>query len=266
YLHFGVREHAMGSIMNGLSYYGGYIPYGSTFFAFLDYMRPSVRLAALSHLPALYIFTHDSIFLGEDGPTHQPVEHLAIMRATPNLFTYRPADGLETAVCYAHALSRRHGPSALILTRQNLEQLERSSTFSPAEIRKGAYVVFETAGAKEPAVVIVATGSEVACSVQAAKILSAKCAVRVVSMPCTNLFLEQPESYRRALLPQKAKKVVVEAASPFGWAGILGAAGDELLVLGIENRFGASAPLKVLAEKFGFTAEAIAQRVSERFC
>jgi transketolase len=258
-LRFGVREHGMGAIMNGLSYYGGYIPYGSTFFCFLDYMRPSVRLAALSHLPALYVYTHDSIFLGEDGPTHQPIEHLGVMRLTPNLQTFRPADGLETAVCYALALSRQDGPSALVLTRQGLPSLERPAGFTNDQIRKGAYAVLEPKGGAEPELVFVATGSEVSLAIEAAKALQVP--ARVVSMPCVELYRKQPESYRKALIPRTAKKVVIEAAAPQGWLEVVEGSPENTLVIGIEGRFGASAPAKVLAEKFGFTAPQIVERV-----
>lgn len=263
-LRFGVREHGMGAIMNGLSYYGGYIPYGSTFFCFLDYMRPSVRLAALSHLPALYIYTHDSIFLGEDGPTHQPIEHLGMMRLTPNLLTFRPADGLETAVCYALALSHQDGPSALVLTRQGLPSLERPAGFTNDQIHKGAYVVFEPkgGGGAEPELVFVATGSEVSLAIEAAKALQVP--ARVVSMPCVELYRKQPESYRKALIPRAAKKVVIEAAAPQGWLEVVEGSPDDTLVIGIEGRFGASAPAKVLAEKFGFTAPQVVERVKSK--
>ena len=256
-LRFGVREHGMGAIMNGLSYYGGYIPYGSTFLCFLDYMRPAVRLAALSHLPALFIYTHDSVFLGEDGPTHQPIEHLAMLRMTPNLWMFRPADGLETAVCYAQAIERKDGPCALVFTRQGLPQLERPAGFTNGDIRKGAYTVTECEG--EPEVVLIASGSEVSLAVNAALELSGtKC--RVVSMPSWEVFYQQAESYRTTLLPSSAKKVTIEAATPFGWQGMIGGGADDTLVLGID-RFGASAPAKVIAEEFGFTPKKVAEQV-----
>ena len=258
-LRFGVREHAMGAVMNGLAYYGGYIPFGSTFFCFLDYMRPAVRLAALSHLPGLNIFTHDSIFLGEDGPTHQPVEHLPILRATPNLWTFRPADALETAVCYAMALERTTGPSAMVLTRQGVSSIERAADFDRAEIRRGAYVVKDCGG--EPDVVLIATGSEVGLALSAAQQLT-EYSCRVVSMPCTEAFVSQSQELRNKLIPQASKKVVIEAANPLGWGDTLGAGADTLMVIGIDG-FGASAPMGVLAQQYGFTDEQVAARIRE---
>ena len=261
-LRFGVREHGMGAIMNGLSYYGGFIPYGSTFLCFLDYMRPSVRLAALSHLPGLFIYTHDSVFLGEDGPTHQPVEHLAMMRATPNLHVYRPADGLETAVCYSLAVQRQQdGPSAIVCTRQGLPELKRPQGSGAEQIAKGGYTVTESA--KEPEIVFVATGSEVSLAVQSAELLGSD-KIRVVSIPCVERFLEQNESYRRDLIPASAKKVVIEAGVSFGWQGIVGGDAADTLFVTID-RFGASAPASVIAEKLGFTPEAVVQQVRGRF-
>ncbi len=260
-IRFGVREHGMGAIMNGLSYYGGYVPYGSTFMCFIDYMRPAVRLAALSHLPGLFIYTHDSVFLGEDGPTHQPIEHLAIMRATPGLWTFRPADGLETAVAYAAAIERKDGPSALIFTRQNLEPFDRPASFTNADIRKGAYTAIESDG--EPDIVMMASGSEVPLAIAAAKQISGK-KIRVVSMPCWELFHAQSDEYKNSLLPTSAKKVAVEAALSFGWQGILNGAPEDTLIIGID-RFGASAPADRLAEEFGLTPEKVAQAVTARF-
>ncbi|MCL4121791.1 UNVERIFIED_CONTAM: hypothetical protein GTU68_012859 [Idotea baltica] len=258
-IRFGVREHAMGAIMNGLSYYGGYIPFGSTFFCFLDYMRPAVRLAALSHIPGLFIFTHDSIFLGEDGPTHQPVEHLPILRATPNLWTFRPADALETAVCYAMALERTDCPSAMVLTRQGTALLKRAENFDRAEIRRGAYVVEDCSG--EPDVVLVATGSEVGLAIETAALLS-EYSCRVVSMPCVEAFMAESAESRAKIIPATAKKIVIEAANPFGWATVLDSNASDLLVVGIDG-FGASAPIKALKEQYGFSDEQIAQRVRE---
>jgi transketolase len=257
-LRFGVREHGMGAIMNGLSYYGGFIPYGATFLCFLDYMRPTLRLAALSHLPGLFIYTHDSIFLGEDGPTHQPIEHLGILRITPNVWMFRPADGLETAIAYAQALERKDGPCALIFTRQNLEQLTRHSGFLNSDIRRGGYVVQECSGT--PDVVMVASGSEVSLAVDAAQKMTDK-KVRIVSMPCSQLFMKQDRSYRDQVIPRGSKKVVIEAASSFGWLEVVSGSVDDTLVIGID-RFGASAPQAVLAEKFGLTPDLVASRVS----
>lgn len=260
-LRFGVREHGMGAIMNGLSYYGGFLPYGSTFLCFADYMRPTLRLAALSHIPGLFIFTHDSVFLGEDGPTHQPVEHLASLRIIPNLWTFRPADGVETAVSYAIAAKRKDGPCAMIFTRQNLPALERSSSFRPSDIDKGAYLLWEAGSGKS--LTIVATGSEVPLALDAAKRLSAKRQVRVVSMPCVELFKQQSADFRRNLVPQ-GDTVVVEAAVSFGWTDILKTSPETTLTISLDH-FGASAPAEVLAEKFGFTPESVCQRIESHF-
>ena len=261
-LRFGVREHGMGSVMNGLSYYGGFIPYGSTFLCFADYMRPTVRLAALSHLQSVFIYTHESFFLGEDGPTHQPIEHLNSLRMIPNLWVLRPADGLETAVCYRMALERKGGPSALAFTRQDLPTLERPAAFKREDIAKGAYTVFER-GAK-PDIVFVATGSEVSLALAAAKELPEATAIRVVSMPCRELYAAQPKAYREQLIPPTAKKIVVEAGTSFGWLGMIEARPEDTLMVTIDH-FGASAPASVLAEKFGFTPKAVAARVKESF-
>ena len=261
-LRFGVREHAMGAIMNGLSYYGGFTPYGSTFLVFSDYMRPAIRLAALSDLPGLFVFTHDSVFLGEDGPTHQPIEHLASLRMIPNLEVFRPADAVETAICYELALSRKDGPSAMVFTRQNVPPIERSADFDPEVIARGAYSVFDSG--EEPQLLIVATGSEVGLALEVAKQLSDKVAIRVVSMPSVERFIAQSEDYRAQLLPRGAKRVVIEAASTFGWSGIVGGAPEDRLLVGID-RFGASAPYQVLTEKFGFTPEAVIERIKEKF-
>ncbi len=261
-LRFGVREHGMGATMNGLAYYGGFIPYGSTFLCFADYMRPTVRLAALSHLQSLFIYTHESIFLGEDGPTHQPIEHLNSLRMIPNLWVLRPADGLETAVCYRLALERKNGPSALAFTRQDLPTLERPKAFKRDDIAKGAYTVLERG--EKPSIVFVATGSEVSLAVAAVKELPESVSVRVVSMPCWEIYAAQPKAYREALIPASAKKVVVEAGTSFGWLNMIEAAPEDTLLVTIDH-FGASAPASVLAEKFGFTPKAVAARVKERF-
>jgi len=274
--HFGIREHGMGAILNGLALHGGPIPYGSTFLIFSDYMRPPMRLAALMGIQVIYVFTHDSVFLGEDGPTHEPIEQLPGLRAVPNLRVIRPADGPETAAAWTLALQRREGPTAIVLTRQNLPPLARPSGFSPDTLLRGGYVLGEPdpgpesakraaapagAGAGQRRVVLIATGSEVATAVEAQGALAPRgIAARVVSMPCPEIFLAQPEEYRRSVLPREVPKVVVEAARPFGWERV---AGCEALLLGLD-RFGASAPYKVLAEKFGFTGLQIADRV-ERY-
>ncbi len=260
---FGVREHGMGAIMNGLSCYGGFIPYGSTFLCFADYMRPTIRLAALSHLRGLFIFTHDSIFLGEDGPTHQPIEHLNSLRMIPNVHLFRPADPLETAICYKVAVELERAPAVFALTRQNLPVIERPAGFDTKTIASGAYTAFEAGGAK-PEIVFVATGSEVGLAIDAAKTLSAKVPVRVVSMPCCELFRKQPESARQALIPAGCKLVVCEAGTSFGWTSILEADPAKTEFVTIDH-FGASAPANVLGEKFGFTPAAVVAKVTKRF-
>jgi transketolase len=257
-IHFGVREHAMGSIANGLAYTQAWIPYTATFLVFSDYMRPAMRVGAISHLQALYLFTHDSFWVGEDGPTHEPIEHIMSLRLIPNLHVFRPADGVEVAMCYYAALERKNGPSVLLFSRQNLPALSRPTTFKADDVLRGAYVVKESA---QPDVVLVATGSEVGASVEAATTLEGKGKkVRVVSMPCVELFRAQQESEREALVPSNVPTVVVEAGSTLGWRSVLPA--DELLTIGIDH-YGASAPGELLAEKFGFSAAAIATRVEE---
>jgi transketolase len=254
-IHFGVREHAMGSMANGLAYTGAWIPYTATFLVFSDYMRPAIRVGAISHLQALYIFTHDSFWVGEDGPTHEPIEHIMSLRLIPNLHVYRPADGLEVAMCYYSALQRKNAPSTLIFSRQNLPALNRPSSFSPDDILNGAYIVKDV---ESPQLVVVATGSEVATAVEAATLLDGEgTPTRVVSMPCVELFKAQPEAFREKLLPKGVKLAVVEAGTTTGWASILG---RELTAIGIDH-YGASAPGEVLAEKFGFTAKAVKERL-----
>jgi transketolase len=251
-MRFGVREHAMGSILNGMALHGGLIPYGGTFLVFSDYMRPAIRLAALSKLRVIFVFTHDSIGLGEDGPTHQPIEHLAALRAIPKLTVIRPGDANETAQAWLAALNNHSGPAALALTRQNVATLDREM-FSPAEgLHHGAYILSEAEGGK-PEVILIASGSEVDIVLKAAEMLRQdNLAVRVVSMPSWELFEQQPEKYRRQILPGEVKaKIAVEAGSPQGWDRYVGENGE---VIGIDH-FGASAPYGVLYEKFGLTAE-----------
>jgi len=225
-------------------------------------MKPTLRLAALSHLQGLFIYTHDSFFLGEDGPTHQPIEHLQMMRATPNVNVFRPADGLECALTYAMALERKDGPSVLIFTRQNLEPIERKDNFSTDEIRKGAYVAFES-GEATPELTFVATGSEVSLAIQSAKLL-ANLSVRVVSMPCYEVFKKQAEDFKEKLIPSDAKVVTIEAGTTFGWRDMVGGDAENTLCIGMD-RFGASAPDSVLAEKFGFTPDHVVERIKEYF-
>jgi len=256
YIRFGVREHGMGAILNGIALHGGLRPYGGTFLIFSDYMRPSIRLAALMELPVVYVFTHDSIGLGEDGPTHQPIDQLAGLRAIPNLHVIRPADAAETAVAWRLALERRSGPTALVLTRQALPVLDRGR-YTPAEgASRGAYVL---ADAEDPQCLLVATGSEVAIALEAAGRLSADgLRVRVVSMPCCELFEAQPAAYRESVLPARIRcRVAVEAGATLGWGTYVGLDGA---VVGLD-RFGASAPCATLYRELGLTAEAVVEAV-----
>lgn len=256
-IHFGVREHAMGSMANGLAYQQCWFPYTATFLVFSDYMRPTLRLAALSHLQTLFIFTHDSYAVGEDGPTHEPIEQIASMRLIPNLRLYRPADGLETALSYYSAIEHKHGPSTLIFTRQDLPPLERESSFKNEDVLKGGYVVQGSANSE---IVIVATGSEVSLAVDAAKILTEKGKkVRVVSIPCLELFMKQDKSYKESVIPNSSKKVSIEAGVTAGWERIVGSDG---LTIGIDH-YGASAPANIISEKFGFTPAAVSQKIEE---
>jgi transketolase len=254
-VHYGIREHAMGSLANGLAYDGNHIPFVGTFFVFSDYMRPPVRIAALAGLQVVYVWTHDSIFLGEDGPTHQPVEHLTAVRAIPNLHVVRPADGLETALAWAHALTRRDGPTALVLSRQKIAKIERPTGFDVEKALRGGYVVSDPPGAK---VTLVATGSELATAQGAAALLARKgVAARLVSVPCLTCFEAQPEAVRREVVPAGQRVAVVEAGRGIEWWRL---AGRDGLVLGIDG-FGASGPEKALAEAYGFTPEKVAARV-----
>jgi transketolase len=254
-LHFGVREHAMGAICNGLALHGGFIPFGSTFMVFYDYMRPAVRISAISNLHTLWIFTHDSVWLGEDGPTHQPIEHLAAMRATPNLVVLRPADAVETAAAWKIALTRKHGPTVLAFTRQSLPVLEETQKADGTA--RGAYVLWEAKGGK-PAMILMASGSEVHPVLKAAKQLEQEgIPARVVSFPSWELFAAQEAAYRESVLPASiAARLAVEAGVGQGWEKWIGERGDMISI----ERFGASAPLAVLQEEFGFTAENIAAR------
>ncbi|MBC7234472.1 MAG: transketolase [Chloroflexi bacterium] len=256
-LRFGVREHAMGAIANGIALYGGFIPFTATFLVFADYMRPPIRLANLMKQQVIHIFTHDSIFLGEDGPTHQPVEQLASLRLIPGMTVIRPADGPEVAAAWAYALRHREGPTALILTRQSVPAIERETPLSFEAFNRGAYIVSQTPD-REPDVVIVATGSELQLGVAAKSALEGEgYAVRLVSMPSRELFERQDARFQQMLIPDQARKVVIEAAVRFGWADIVGR--DALMIT--QDDFGHSAPYKVLAEKLGFTGEQVARRV-----
>ncbi len=259
-VHFGVREHGMGSAVNGMAYHGGLIPFGATFFVFSDYMRPPVRLSAISHLGSIWIFTHDSIGVGEDGPTHQPVEHLAALRAIPNLVTIRPADANEVREAWKIAIENRHRPTALVLTRQNLPTLDRA-VFQPAEgLRKGAYVLADL-GQGKPQIILMASGSEVQLVVEAGKRLAESgIRVRVVSFPSWELFAAQDEAYQTAvLLPDVDLRVSVEAGVSQGWHRWVGTKGR---VIGLD-RYGVSAPGKVAFENLGFTAAIVEQTARE---
>ena len=261
-LHFGVREHAMGAIVNGLAAHGGFVPYGSTFFIFSDYMRPPIRLAALMGLHVVHVFTHDSIAVGEDGPTHQPVEQLANLRAIPNLTVIRPADANETAIAWRVALATHDRPVALVLSRQNLPTLDRSRFAAAAGLRCGAYILLDAADADapgtEPALILIASGSEVGLIVTAAERLQAQgVAVRCVSMPSWELFDALPQADRdRVLPPAVSARLAVEAGVAQGWHRYVGIAGDVLSV----ERFGASAPAPVLLREYGFSVDEVCRR------
>ena len=245
---FGIREHAMGTIVNGMAAHGGLRPYGATFFVFSDYMRPAVRLSALMEVPSIWVYTHDSVFLGEDGPTHQPIEHLASLRAMPGIWVVRPADAGETVEAWELALNRRDGPTLMLFTRQNLPVLDRSGR--EGRVEKGAYVLVDGTD-----LVIVATGSEVSIAVEAAQLLPQS--VRVVSMPCWEAFYAQSEQYQRDVLGSGIPMVSLEAGATFGWERVVG----DGLKIGID-RFGASAPAAAIAEGLGFTPQAVAARIS----
>ncbi len=255
-IHFGVREHAMGAILNGMALHGGVIPYGGPFLVFSDYMRPAIRLAALMELPVIYVFTHDSVALGEDGPTHQPVEHTAALRAIPNLTVIRPADAAETVEAWRVALEHREGPVALLLSRQKMPILDRTSMAPVESLSYGAYVLIDTEG--PPDLILIATGSEVHVALDAYEQLAAQdVKVRVVSMPSWELFEQQSAEYQAEVLPlEVTARLAVEAGVPTGWERYVGLRGD---VIGLK-RFGASAPYEVIFEQFGFTGENVALR------
>jgi transketolase len=263
---FGVREHAMGGIMNGMALHGGLIPYGGTFLVFSDYMRPTIRLAALMGIQVIYVFTHDSIGLGEDGPTHQPVEHLAALRAIPNLYVVRPAAAAEAALAWRIALERRDGPTAMVLSRQALPILERGVaqenglTLAAVEgTLRGAYVLSDP---ERCDAILIATGSEVSLALAAAALLKQRqIGARVVSMPCWELFAQQDQAYRDSVLPPEIKaRVAIEAAVSFGWERYVGLDGA---IVGVD-RFGASAPYKEIFKHYGLTAEHVADVVTQR--
>ncbi|MBI4031162.1 MAG: transketolase [Proteobacteria bacterium] len=258
YIYYGVREHGMAAIMNGMALHGGIIPYAGTFLQFADYGRPAIRLGALMKQRVVHVMTHDSIGLGEDGPTHQPVEHLAALRAIPNLLVMRPCDGVETAECWQLALQRKNGPSLLSLTRQGLPTLRKNSNENLCA--KGAYILDDCDG-DEPQVTIFASGSEVEIAMQAKRELEeGRIKTRVVSVPCMNLFFEQDSAYQENILCNKSIKVAIEAAVRFGWDRLIGPHG---IFIGMTG-FGESAPAKDLYKHFGITAEAVVEAVKEK--
>ena len=258
-IHFGVREHAMAAIANGMCYHGGVRPFVATFFTFSDYMRPSIRLAAMNHLPVVYVWTHDSIGVGEDGPTHQPVEHLMALRTMPNLDVFRPGDPNEVNACWEAAALSTDRPSAMVLTRQGLPVLE-GTLEAAGDVAKGGYVLRDAADG-HPEVILLATGSELALAVEAHDMLVAEgVSVRVVSMPCLERFNRQTPDYRRAVLPPDVKlRVSIEAGSTWGWKEFVG---DNGVSIGLD-RFGASSPAERLFEEFGFTPERVARVVRD---
>jgi transketolase len=249
-LHFGIREHAMAAMMNGMLLHGGFRVFGATFFVFVDYCRPAVRLAALMGVPAIYVFTHDSFYVGEDGPTHEPVEHLASLRCMPNLTTIRPADPTETAAAWIAALKNTKGPTALLLTRQNMQVIDRAVYPAACNLEKGAYTLWQS-GTGTPELILIASGSEVELILAAARQL-AGVNVRVVSMPSWELFEAQPQAYREGVIdPDCERRLAVEAGVAFGWERYLGPKGRTVTL----DRFGASGPYAALAKRFGFTVE-----------
>ncbi len=258
--HFGVREHAMGSIVNGMALHGGLIPYGGTFMVFTDYFRPAIRISALSHIPSIWVLTHDSVGVGEDGPTHQPVEHLAALRAIPGLVTIRPNDANETAQAWAVAISRRNGPTALALTRQALPVLDRTIYEAASELKRGAYVLADL-GEARPELILMASGSEVDLIVKAGERLAAEgINVRLVSFPSWELFRAQDQAYRDLVLPPGIRsRLAVEAGTSLGWCEWVGDKGDQLTI----DRYGASAPADRIFAEFGFTVEAVINKAEE---
>ena len=258
--HFGIRELGMSAIVNGITAHGGFRAFGATFAVFSDYCKPAMRLAALMNLPSIWVFSHDSFYVGEDGPTHEPVEQIASLRATPNLLTFRPADPNETGACWVEMLKRKDGPSCILTTRQNLPILEGTSAEGVA---RGAYTVYQSSA--HPEYLFLASGSEVALCVEAAKQLAETGrAVRVVSMPCRELFERQPLEYRESVVPGTcAKRVIVEAGVKFGWGTyVVDASKTRFITL---DTYGESGPYKVLAEHFGFTVENVLAKAKELY-
>tara|TARA_R110002095_G_scaffold142965_1_gene123791 strand:- start:481 stop:2517 length:2037 start_codon:yes stop_codon:yes gene_type:complete len=257
-MHFGIREHSMGAIVTGMSLHKGLIPYGATFLVFSDYMRPPIRLAAMNHLPSIYVFTHDSIGMGEDGPTHQPIEQLLCLRSIPGLFVIRPADANETVAAWRIAVGRRNGPVALVLTRQKLPILDLEQYPNlPAGVSQGGYILAEAAGKGTPDLVLVGTGSEVHLAVEAQKILDGEgIRAQVVSLPCCELFAAQPEAYRQQVIIPGVPRLSIEAGSTLGWETYFD---SQTAAIGV-NHFGASAPGETVMREFGFTVENVCER------
>jgi len=257
-LHFGIREHAMGAILNGMAAHGGTIPFGATFLIFSDYMRPPIRLAALMGLHVIYVFTHDSIALGEDGPTHEPVEQLLGLRSIPNMLVIRPADANETAAAWRIAIEHKDGPVALALTRQNLPILDlQKYPQLPLGVRSGGYVLAHASGNMPPDITLIATGSEVQLALAArVKLETQGIRARVVSLPCWNLFDVQPAEYREAVLLPEVPMLAIEAGVSLGWRPYVG---PGIEVIGVD-RFGASAPGEIVMREYGFSVEHVIQR------
>jgi len=256
--HYGVREHAMGAVLNGITLHRGFIPFGGTFLIFSDYMRPSIRLAALTHLKPIYVFTHDSIGLGEDGPTHQPIEQLAALRAIPNMTVIRPSDATEVVEAWRAAITHRNGPVALVLTRQKVAIVDRTKYAAATGLHQGGYIL---ADSPNPDVVLLATGSEVELILGAYEQLKAEGRrPRAVSMPCLEYFAKQPEAYRESVLPPGVRRIAVEAAAPQSWYRWVGENG---VIVGIE-RFGASAPYQRIYQELGLTVERIVAEAQNR--
>lgn len=258
--HFGIREHGMGAILNGITLYGGYKAFGATFFVFSDYMRPTIRLAAIMEIPVIYIFTHDSIFVGEDGPTHEPIEQLPVLRAIPHMTVFRPTDGIETAMAWAYALRNEKNPVALILTRQKIDAVEKDKDFNPKDVLKGAYIVQKEKNNKLD-LVIAASGSELPLAAAAKKILENELSIRIVSIPSKEIFERQDQAYKNSIIPNDVPVVVIEAALMFGWGDLFR---QKLLTIGM-TQYGASAPYQILAEKFGFTGASVAEKIKAWF-
>jgi len=257
-MHFGIREHAMGAILNGMALHRGLIPYGGTFLVFSDYMRPPMRLAVMNALPVIYVFTHDSIAMGEDGPTHQPVEQLVGLRSIPGMVVLRPADANETVAAWKIAIGRKKGPVALILTRQGLPVLDLSSYPAiPTGVPLGGYILADFPAIERPDIILIATGSEVHLALEGRdRLLTEGVHARVVSMPSTNLFASQSDDYREKILPADSPVLVIEAGSPIGWQSFVG---PRITVIGVDT-FGSSAPGPVVMEHYGFTVENVCRQ------